>query len=307
MFSTLTTINGYNPIKALFLKEFWDNKRAIFVTPMVVTGLFIFFAIVAMINGSGILFDGASINEHLSQAPEFEAEAATRITSVLFITPVLLVIATIFSMVFTALSVLFDERKDKSILFWKSMPVSDTQEVLVKLATVTVVTPLIAIGFSLIIQLFAALVMGSMVAINTDLGAWNMVFSNINYLGLIAADLTMTFVMILWTLPIFTWFMLVSSFSRRSPFLLAFIVPILIMVIEAIFFRSELLVTAIASRFSYLEKYGRQFEANEGENVVEGVFSLLGSFSEPNFWYGIIVAAAMIAGCIQIRKRSSIV
>ena len=176
MFSTLTTINGYNPVKALFLKEFWDNKRAIFVTPMVVTGLFIFFAIIAMINQSGILFDGASINDHISAANNIDSEVASRITGVLFVTPILLVIATVFSMIFTALSVLFDERKDKSILFWKSMPVSDTQEVLVKLATVVVITPLIAIGFSLIIQLFAAAMMGLMVAINTDLGAWNVIF-----------------------------------------------------------------------------------------------------------------------------------
>lgn len=306
MFSTLTTINGYSPIKALFLKEYWDNKRAILVTPMVATGLFIFFAIVAMINGTGILFDGASMFENISQAQGFEAEAAAKITSVLFVTLMLLVIVTGFSMVFTALSVLFDERKNKSILFWKSMPVSDTQEVLVKLATVTVVTPVVAIGFAFIIQLFAAIVVGSMITINTNLSAWNLIFSNINYLELIAADIIMAFVMILWTLPIITWFMLISSFSRRSPFLLAFIIPILVMVIETIFFRSALLFNAILSRIDFLGEYGRKFELAGGENVTEGVFTLIRSFSEPNFWYGIIVAIAMIAGCIQIRKRSSI-
>ena len=154
MFSTLTTINGYNPIKALFLKEFWDNKRAILVTPMVVTGLFILFAIIAMINGNGMMIDGASMNDHISQAQHMGEDAAKIMTGLIMVSPMVLMITVGFSMVFTSLSVLFDERKDKSILFWKSMPVSDTQEVLVKLATVIIVTPLIAIAFALIIQVF---------------------------------------------------------------------------------------------------------------------------------------------------------
>lgn len=306
MFSTLTTINGYNPLKALFLKEFWDNKRAILVTPMVITGLFIFFALIALINGNGMSIDGATINERLAQAQQFDEKASNILTGIVMISPIFLIISVGFSMVFTALSVLFDERKDKSILFWKSMPVSDTQEVLVKLATVTVVTPLVAIGFVLIIQTFTTLMMGAMVALNSEFGAWEIVFSNIDYLAVFVNNIVPVFVIILWTLPIFTWFMLVSSFSRRSPFLLAFIVPVLIIVGEAIFFRSSILQHAIASRFTYLEKYAGRFNIEDGE-MMEKATSLIGSLSEPAFWMGIIAAAIMIAGCVQIRKRNNIV
>lgn len=306
MFSNLTTINSYNPIKALFLKEFWDNRRAILTTPMVITGLFIFFAIVAMINGSGMMIDGASMNEHMAGSHEFTERSSDIMTGILIVSPMLLMISVAFSMIFTSLSVLFDERKDKSILFWKSMPVSDTQEVLVKLATVVVVTPLIAIGFALIIQLFTTFMLGILVTINTDYSAWEIVFSNINYLAVIVGDIVPAFVIILWTLPIFTYFMLVSSFSRRSPFLLAFIVPVLVIAIEELFFRSNLLQQAIASRFTYLERYGNRYDIEDGGNLIEAVTGILGSFSEPSFWYGIVVAAVMIVGCIQIRKRSSI-
>ncbi|MBT5072693.1 MAG: hypothetical protein HOJ34_08870 [Kordiimonadaceae bacterium] len=306
MFSNLTAINGYNPIKALFLKEFWDNKRAIFTTPMVITGLFIFFAIVAMINGSGMMFDGVSMNDHLSNNTEFDEKSSAIMTGILMVSPMVLMISVGFSMVFTALSVLFDERKDKSILFWKSMPVSDTQEVLVKLATVVVVTPVIAIGFALIIQFFTTFMLGAIVSINTDYSAWDLVFTNINYLAVIIGDIVPVFVIILWTLPIFTYFMLVSSFSRRSPFLLAFIIPVLGVVIEKIFFDSEQILRVIASRFTYLEKYGDRYDIDDGGNMIEAVTGLLGSLGEPSLWIGIIVAAAMIAGSIQIRKRNSI-
>jgi len=186
------------------------------------------------------------------------------------------------------------------------MPISDTQEVLIKLATVIVVTPIIAICFAFIIQLYTILVLGLFVTAFSDYSAWEIVFSNINFLAIITIDLVPTFVMILWTLPIFTWFMLVSSFSRRSPFLLAFIIPILTIVIEKIFFDGSLILHAITSRFSYLENYIDRFDLDGGGNIIEGITSLLGSFGEPSFWVGIAFAAAMIAGCIQLRKRNSI-
>lgn len=306
MFSTLTTINGYSPIKALFLKEFWDNKRAILTTPMVITGLVMFFSIVGMINGSSATIDGASISEHLSRAGDAPFEASTVITMLTMFPSSILMIAVIFSIIFTALSVLYDERKDKSILFWKSMPVSDTQEVLVKLATVTLIIPAIAIGFAFIVQLFSALLLGLFVAVNTDHSAWDIVFSNLDFGGLISMDIIPMFINILWVLPIITWFMLVSSFSKRSPFLLAFIAPILVAVFEAVFFRSTYFLQAIGSRISYIERFDMEDRLEDGVSLVEIAGSYLSTLADPSLWVGIALAAAMIAGCIQIRKRSSI-
>ena len=101
MFSTLTTINGYNPIKALFLKEFWDNKRAILGTPMVVTGLVIFFSIVSLITGSGMTIDGASINEHLADAEAHSMGSSDIVTMLVMFPSIILFIVVSFSMVFT--------------------------------------------------------------------------------------------------------------------------------------------------------------------------------------------------------------
>lgn len=308
MLSNLTTINGYNPIKALFLKEFWDNKRAILVTPMVVAGLVMFFSVVAIINGSGLTIDGESMSAHLAAAEhEINSEEASSIITLLAAFPsIIIFIVLVFSMVFTALSVLYDERKDKSVLFWKSMPVSDTQEVLVKLATITVVTPLIAVAFAFIVQLFSALLLGIFVAINSDVGAWDLVYSNINIFGLIIFDIVPLMVNILWMLPIIAWFMLVSSFSRRSPFLLAFIVPILIGVFEGVFFRSTQFAELIASRFYHMAEHGVDFDDPEDINIVADSLGYLNSLADPSFWVGTAVAAAMIYGCIQIRKRNNI-
>lgn len=306
MFSNLTTINGYNPIKTLFLKEFWDNKRAIVTTPLVVTGLVIFFSIVALINGSGMTIDGGTISEHLNNAEDMSLEASEIITMLIMFPSIILGVTLTFSMIFTALSVLYDERKDKSILFWKSMPVSDTQEVLVKLATVVFIIPLITIGFALIVQLFSTLMLGLFVAINTDAGAWNLVFSNINIISLLAMDIIPLFVKIFWALPIIAWFMLVSSFSKRSPFLLAFIAPILVAVFEGMFFRSTYFLEAVGSRFAVVETFGPRVRIEEGIEMLDIVAMHLSSLASPSLWVGTVLAVAMIAGCIQIRKRNSI-
>lgn len=310
MLSNITKINGYNPIKALFLKEFWDNKRAIFTTPMVVAGLVMFFSIVGFVNGSGMMIDGESIRDHLSAPHDMPDDASGFITLFIMIPSLIIGVAVTFSIIFIALSILYDERKDKSILFWKSMPVSDTQEVFVKLATITIVAPMVAVGFAIIVQIFSALLFGLFVATNTDFSAWEVVFSNINLIGLITIDIIVPLVNILWALPIIAWFMLVSSFSRRSPFLLAFIAPILVAVFEGVFFGSSYLLEAIASRFSFIENIGNRMEAYFELDDKLSLFDLAGAYlssvADLNFWYGFIVAVAMIAGCIQIRKRNSI-
>ncbi len=55
----------------------------------------------------------------------------------------------------------------------------------------------------------------------------------------------------------------------------------------------------------YLEKYTDRFNINDGK-MMEKATSIIGSLSEPALWIGIIAAAIMIVGCIQIRKRNNI-
>ncbi len=308
MLSNLTTINGYNPIKALFLKEFWDNRRAMLITPMAVAGLIMFFSVVGILTGTGMTIDGDSISSHLDAAHgEIDSEEAASIVTLVAAFPSsILYIVLVFCIIFTALSVLYDERKDKSILFWKSMPVSDTQEVLVKLATVTIVTPAIAIACAFVVQLFSALLLGIFVAINSDMSAWDVVYSNINIGGLIIFNIIPTMFNILWMLPFIGWFMLVSAFSKRSPFLLAFITPLLIGVFEFVFFRSTYFVEFLSIPFRHMGEYGVDFESDNFINITRDSLGYFQSLTDPAFWVGTVIAAAMIYGCIEIRKRNNI-
>lgn len=298
MFSNLTKINGYNPIKALFLKEFWDHRRAILITPMVITGLFMIFVVGALITGNDIFFNDMSLNEQMkegfSEASDEGWAPSSIITRMLVGSTVLLWIGALFTITFTSLSSLHDERKDGSILFWKSMPVSDTQEVLVKLATVAFVIPLMIIPFALIIEFFMVIVM-TIIGLSNGLNLWEMLYSNINVPLLLVLNIVPQLITVLWILPIIAWFMLVSSFSRRPPFLVAFAVPAIVIATEEIFFNGSLLVNAIVILFK-----------NWAQNLGQGTYFATTSFSEPSFWVGLVIAGGLTAGSIYFRKRHAL-
>jgi ABC-2 type transport system permease protein len=298
MISALTKINGYNPTKALLLKEFWDHRRAILMTPMVITGLFITFVIVMMISGNDVIFNEMSLqeamNEGFREARNEGHNPTFIITSMLLASPVLLWMAAGFTITFTALASLHDERKDGSILFWKSMPVSDTREVLMKLVTVAVIIPLMIVPFALIIETFMVLAMTA-IGLYHGIDLWGMLYSNINLPVLLIGNIIPPIMTMLSIMPIITWFMLVSSFSRRPPFLIAFAVPALIIATEELFFEGSLLLKAIVTLFESM-----------GDNYGDGTYFALTSFSEPALYVGLAISAAMIYGCIYFRKRHTL-
>lgn len=298
MISALTKINGYNPTKALFLKEFWDHRRAILMTPMVITGLFIVFVIVAMVTGNDLWINDMSLQESMRagfiEAREEGQSPSFIVTRMLFGFSVLLWIAAAFTITFTALSSLHDERKDGSILFWKSMPVSDAKEVLIRLATIIFVIPLVIVPFAIIIELFMVLSM-TVIGLYHGIDVVSYIYMNINVPVLMMLNIVLPIMTVLWILPLITWFMLVSSFSRRPPFLIAFAVPVLIIATEEIFFEGSLLLEAIVS-----------FAVSMGGNFGQGTFFALSSFTEPALYIGFAISAAMIYGCIYFRKRHTL-
>ncbi|VAX04103.1 hypothetical protein MNBD_ALPHA03-619, partial [hydrothermal vent metagenome] len=158
MIDSIIKINGYNPFKALMLREYWENRRAIFTTPLVITAISMILIIIAMgLFGRAIHIDGDSytLNEVLTRMSAQKAQdLSAHINQILLASSTPIMIGAWFCMVFTALGSLYDERKDSSILFWKSMPTSDLNTVIAKLLTVTLVIPFVAIGFSFIFQIF---------------------------------------------------------------------------------------------------------------------------------------------------------
>jgi len=305
----LLKINGYNPFKALMLREYWENRRAIFTTPLVITALSMLIIIISMgIFGRSIHINGEAftLQEVIANMSQKDAQGLKEnIDHLLLASSAPIMIGVWFCMVFTALGSLYDERKDNSILFWKSMPVSDLQTILSKLLTVTLVIPFVAIVFAFIFQIFL-LIVGSLATIGTDYSAWDILWSATNLPAMILNEIIYVIMYGLWALPVFAWFMFASVIAKRSPLLVASIPVALFALFEGLFFHTRYLIGFISKHLSGGHILGMTFDDDFNHFDPRSSLEILASAGQPAFWIGLGVAAVLLYITVQLRKRNSL-
>ncbi|MFT4634403.1 MAG: ABC-2 type transport system permease protein [Arenicella sp.] len=142
---------------------------------------------------------------------------------------------------FYTLSCLFNERQDESVLFWRSLPVSDTTTIVSKLLIALVVAPISV----LICQVVVAFIFFG--------------FGAFDYLAMyFGSSLTLLIKMIFWSLlPTVAWCLFCSEVAKKNPFLLAFIAPILLWVIDSLFLRSVIGDNIMLNRWFGFDSYTR--------------------------------------------------
>ncbi len=222
-----------NTYKWLLKREFWEHKGGFFWTPAVVGALMTLFLAVSMIigvtvkNEKGMQINGQQVT-NLSEvvSPEQKLRIVEAISQgyIGMSAPLFFVMGVVIF--FFCLGCLFDERKDRSILFWKSLPVSDTETVLSKAAMALLAAPLITLAFAVVVSILALLII--------LIGA---AASGLNLFGAVLATpavYTAPFmvaatipVYMVWALPTVGWLMMVSSWARTKVFLWAVGVPVL--------------------------------------------------------------------------------
>ena len=191
---------------------------------------------------------------------------------------------------------LYNDRKDKSILFWKSMPVSEWQEVLCKLSVGVIVAPVIYLAVSLVAQgvcmLLAALLIWRM-----D-GSAGEFLASVQLAPLVFNQIGGMLVMVMFVLPAYAWFMLCSAFSKRSPFLLAIAVPIGLVIAERLLFGSFYVAQVIGRHMP------RMIDGNDAASV--GFYEhgpVWGSLDYVGMVMGLGTAAAFLAGAAWLRRH----
>ena len=206
---------------------------------------------------------------------------------------------------FYLLDSLLAERKDRSILFWKSLPVSDTEVVLSKLLTAAVVVPLFVLVVSSALQILFALVWS--VRFNgTLLGDALMAWDGPTWLKLQASFLVVIVTAILWYLPLIAYLMVVSVWARRNAFLWAVLPPVAILTIENMILGSNRFGEFLGHRFiGVFELLESKIGSVHGSGMVtvrDVLEAVSGVLTSHETWLGVLVAAAMIFGVIRIRR-----
>jgi ABC-2 type transport system permease protein len=221
-------------LRWLLRREFWEHKGAMLWAPAIVAGLLVVLtagALAVSLLHPGVhvgVFVGENALDHASAAdlPAGTVPLAARAAASVYILagmPLFGILAGVAF--FYCLGALYDERRDRSILFWKSLPVSDGMTVLSKAATALVVAPLITIALATA----ASLGILVLACIGTARHGMNMAPDILGMPDLYLAPLrllAMLPVYIVWALPTAGWLLLVSSWARTKPFLWAVGVPL---------------------------------------------------------------------------------
>ena len=206
---------------------------------------------------------------------------------------------------FYSLEALYGERRERTILFWKSLPVSDLTTVLSKAIIPLVVLPLVVFAITVALQLIMRVV--SLVALlvtgQDAAAAWTR-------LPLFQMELVLLYsltVLALWHAPIYGWLLLVSGWARRGAFLWAVLPPLAIAAVETIAFRTsyvgillrDRLIGFAAVAFDLKDKNGVPIDAHfiPLAQLAPGRF-----LSSPGLWLGLIVAAALLAAAVRLRR-----
>jgi ABC-2 type transport system permease protein len=203
--------------------------------------------------------------------------------------------------IFYSVDALYGERRDRSILFWKSLPVSDLTTVLSKFAIPLVILPLLSFAIAVVTQflmllLSSAVLLGSGLSVGT-LGA-RMSFFHMS-LMLLYHILT---VHGLWYAPLYGWLFLVSAWAPRAPFMWAFLPPFVIWGVEKIAFRTSHFLAFLQYRLAGPEPYST---TGRSGNMMEMISALTPAqfFSTPGLWVGLAVAAIFLAAAVRLRRN----
>jgi ABC-2 type transport system permease protein len=328
-------------LKLLLKREFWEHKGGFFWAPIWAGGISLVLTLMALVFGEVAArraiaegkFHGDSLGSSINingldlgmlsskmDAKDLHNLAGGIDLSMLSASmwPMMVLGFVVF---FYCLGTLYDERKDRSVLFWKSLPVSDGETVLSKVTSALIVAPTLAVGAA-IITMFAFLIMISGFVLLHHGNPMQLIWGPGSPLKVAVSLIACIPVYALWALPTVGWLMLCSAWSRSKPFLWAILLPVFSWIIVAWF--------GLMNVFSLdAGWYGRNIVARGLLSVFPGTWYMndavkgqlsthvnspgdianaiqIGKswavFGTAELWIGALVGALMIFAAIRLRR-----
>jgi ABC-2 type transport system permease protein len=219
-------------LNALLRREFWENKGAFRTTPLVIGGLYVVFLLMSIFTTAHIDSDLYTFREAVRVMADQPAELrGTVMYQGMLGSSVFFTVVMGFVIFFYLLGSLYDDRKDRSILFWKSLPASDTLTLASKLISAMVVIPTFFLLILIITHIIMAII-GSLMILGVDGNPWTLFLGVVNPFKAWAMIAASWYAHSIWALPIYGWLMLVSAFAPRVPLLFATLPPLIFAVLQ---------------------------------------------------------------------------
>ncbi|HEX4961623.1 MAG TPA: ABC transporter permease [Thermoanaerobaculia bacterium] len=272
-------------------RELWEN-RSIYVAPLVAAAVALF----------GFLISTLTLPHRMRALSALDPAKQRQAIAVPYSFVAALLIATAFlAGVFYCLDALHGERRDRSILFWKSLPVSDRTTVLSKAIVPLVILPLLIFAVVVATQLIM-LLLSTAVLLGNGLSVaplWDRLPLFRMTLGLLYSLAAIA----LWHAPIYGWLLLVSGWARRATFLWAVLPLLAISVFERIAFRTWHFAFLLRYRLIGWFTEGFDFKTH-GMGAIDPLAHLtpVNFLSSPGLWIGLVFAAAFLAAAVRLRR-----
>jgi ABC-2 type transport system permease protein len=268
-------------------RELWEN-RAIYIAPLAVAVVFLVAFLIGAIHPPLKMRDAMALDpvQHQDLVEQPYTFAAF-----------LLMGTTLIVAMFYCLEALYSERRDRSILFWKSLPVSDLTTVLAKLSIPLIILPLATFAITIVTQ-WIMLLLSSVIM----LARGQSVAALWSHLPLFQMSLMLLFHVVaihgLQFAPVYSWVLLVSSWARRAPLLWAVLPPLAIGVAEKVAFNTS----HFAALLGYLLGGGPEVVTGKMQMLPLTPLAVGEFFINPGLWIGLAIAAAFLAAAVRLRR-----
>jgi ABC-2 type transport system permease protein len=275
-------------------RELWEN-RSITIAPLAVAGFAMFV----------LLVTAFGLPHKMRNLPALDAaKRHAAVVSPFTLAPTVIMVTTILVGIFYSIDALYGERRDRSILFWKSLPVSDLTTVLSKATIPLVVLPLIGFALSVATQLIL-LLWSTVVLMGSGMSPAPL-WAELRLLEMPVTEVYGIGVFTLWHAPLYGWLLLVSGWARRTPILWAILPIVVISVVERVMFQTSYFGSLMSYRFM-----GAMTEAFHVTPMPNGHYGIIDRFDQLNpfkylgtsgLWLGLLLAAAFLAAAVRLRR-----
>jgi ABC-2 type transport system permease protein len=267
-------------------RELWEN-RSIYIAPLIVAAIILFGSFVSTshlpkLRRNALLLDPALRRAAIAVPYDIAA--------------VMLIFTAFIVGLFYCLDALYGERRERSILFWKSLPISDLTTVLSKATIPLVILPGVSFAIIVVTQ-FVMMLLSTAALLNSGLAATT--WANFN---LFQQSLLLIYALLaiaLWHAPIYGWALLVSGSVRRAAFLWAVIPFLGIGFFEKITFGTWHFVSFLKDRLLGFAPQAFIFNLHTIHSVTITPITYL---STPALWIGLVCAAVFIAATVRLRR-----
>jgi ABC-2 type transport system permease protein len=283
-------MSATRPIYWSIRRELSEN-RSIYLAPLAAAGTALLGFLISMSSLShrmrGLTAPFHATDQRASVAQPYDITAGVMMATMLLVT------------VFYCADALFGERRDRSILFWKSLPVSDLTTVLAKASIPFLILPLltfaitVAMHFIMLLLNSAALLAsgGSAAALWTQMSVVQMWLLLLYHLFTAHT---------LWPAPVYCWLLLVSGWARRATLLWAALPIVVIAGVERLIFGTSDFAALVGTRFIGgvpSVATPNTFPADPMTHIMPGMF-----LTTPGLWIGLAIAAAFLAAAVRLRR-----